>query len=138
MVGLICLYQVWEGPLVSNSAEGRFEDVTELAGVGGDVDGWSKPSAFFDADNDGDLDLFVGHYVQWSPKIDFEQGTTLTGIRRAYGQPMNFRELFQASIKIRVMEHSRTSPANAGSKSKILPQKFQLPSRWVWPQSTQW
>ena len=80
--------------LFRNSAEGRFEDVTELAGVGGDVDGWSTCSAFFDADNDGDLDLFVGHYVQWSPKIDFEQGTTLTGIGRAYGQPMNFQGTF--------------------------------------------
>ena len=47
--------------LFRNSAEGRFEDVTELAGVGGDVDGWSTCSAFFDADNDGDLDLVYSH-----------------------------------------------------------------------------
>ncbi len=40
---------------------GRFEDVTEQAGLADDQ--WSTSAAFFDADGDGDLDLYVCNYV---------------------------------------------------------------------------
>jgi enediyne biosynthesis protein E4 len=42
---------------------GRFVDVSDEAGIVGE--GWSTAAAFFDADLDGDLDLFVGEYVPW-------------------------------------------------------------------------
>ncbi len=74
--------------------EGRFEDVTERARVAGADDGWSTSSTFFDADNDGDLDLFVGNYVRWSRAIDFEIDYQLTGVGRAYGPPANYRGTF--------------------------------------------
>ena len=48
----------------------RFEDVTEAAGLAGDATDWSSGAAFFDADADGDLDLFVASYVEWSRAID--------------------------------------------------------------------
>ena len=68
---------------------GRFEDVTEAAGVGGD-DTWSSSAAFLDYDRDGDLDLFVVNYVRWSRTIDLEIDFRLTGLGRAYGAPVNF------------------------------------------------
>ncbi len=69
---------------------GRFVEVTEAAGVGGDSKDWSVAAGFFDADNDGDLDLWVCNYIRWSREIDFAVDYRLTGIGRAYGAPMNF------------------------------------------------
>ncbi|MGD2082221.1 MAG: CRTAC1 family protein [Chromatiales bacterium] len=69
---------------------GRFLEVTDQAGVGGREDAWSTAAAFLDYDNDGDLDLYVGNYVKWSPKIDFEIDFRLTGLGRAYGAPSHF------------------------------------------------
>ncbi len=72
----------------------RFEDVTARAGVGGDDDEWSTSATFFDADGDGDLDLFVANYVRWSKEIDFELDFRLTGVGRAYGPPQNYEGTF--------------------------------------------
>jgi hypothetical protein len=69
---------------------GRFRDVTAEAGVGGSPDQWSTCATWLDADNDGDLDLFVCRYVQWSRDLDLKQDFSLAGIGRAYGPPRNF------------------------------------------------
>ncbi len=74
--------------------QGHFREVTDAAGVAGADDAWSTSAAFFDYDNDGDLDLFVANYVQWSRAIDFEVNFRLTGIGRAYGPPTTFRGTF--------------------------------------------
>ena len=50
--------------LYRNRGDGRFEDVTQRAGLSGDRD-WPTSAAFADMDNDGDLDLYVCHYVVW-------------------------------------------------------------------------
>jgi len=71
--------------------DGRFEDVTLQAGVAGGKADWSTSAGFFDYDNDGDLDLFVCNYVQWSREIDLQLGFTLNGKDRAYGQPMQYQ-----------------------------------------------
>jgi len=76
--------------LFRNLGGGKFSDVTGLAGVGGATNDWSTGAAWIDYDNDGDLDLFVCHYVKWSREIDFEVDYRLVGIGRAYGPPMNF------------------------------------------------
>jgi len=85
----------------------RFEEVTKAAGDLTDSTNWptekgpallaldravSFPSsaAFFDYDKDGQLDLFVANYVQWSPHFDLTQGFTLVGLGRAYGPPTTF------------------------------------------------
>jgi len=75
--------------LFRNTSDG-FLEVTDTAGVAGEADRWSTSAGFFDFDNDGDLDLYVVNYVQWSREIDMEVDYRLTGIGRAYGPPMNF------------------------------------------------
>jgi tetratricopeptide (TPR) repeat protein len=50
--------------LYHNLGDGRFEDVTARAGLGGDRD-WPSSAAWADLDNDGDLDLYVCHYLKW-------------------------------------------------------------------------
>jgi len=82
------------GRLFHNEGGLKFQDVTAAAGVGGEARDWSTAAAFFDLDNDGDLDLYVGNYIRWSPEIDREVGYTLVGVGRAYGPPMNFEGAF--------------------------------------------
>ncbi len=50
--------------LYRNNGDGTFGDVTESAGLGGDR-GWPTSAALADLDGDGDLDLYVCHYVAW-------------------------------------------------------------------------
>jgi enediyne biosynthesis protein E4 len=50
--------------LYRNRGDGTFEDVTLAAGLVGDRD-WPTSAAFADLDNDGDLDLYVCHYLKW-------------------------------------------------------------------------
>jgi hypothetical protein len=82
--------------LFHNQGAGRFRDVTAEAGVGGDPADWGTCATWLDVDNDGDLDLFVGHYIRWSRDLDLEIGFTLVGLGRAYGQPTQFEGAFPA------------------------------------------
>lgn len=68
----------------------RFVDVTSQAGVGGPDKLWSTSCGWFDYDRDGDLDLLVCNYVDWTPAYDRAQNFTLKGGIRAYGRPQNF------------------------------------------------
>lgn len=47
-----------------------FTDVTAQSGVGGSA--YSTSAAFVDIDRDGDLDLYVCNYLEWSPSIERE------------------------------------------------------------------
>lgn len=85
---------VGENKLFRNIGAGKFEDVTANAGAGGAASEWSTCASWFDMDNDGDLDLFVGNYVRWTPEIDLNVGWKLVGIGRAYGQPKDFEGAF--------------------------------------------
>jgi enediyne biosynthesis protein E4 len=73
--GWVDLYVTKLGPntLYRNNgrgADGRvtFTDVTAEAGVGDPA--YSSSAAFFDFDRDGDLDLYVCNYLDWSPRIE--------------------------------------------------------------------
>jgi hypothetical protein len=50
--------------LFRNNGDGTFTDVTGTAGVSDDL--WSSSASFFDYDRDGDLDLFVGNYLDFT------------------------------------------------------------------------
>ncbi len=86
----VYLTALGENRLMRNDG-GVFTDVTSTAGVAGDASDWSTSAGFFDADNDGDVDLFVCNYITWSREIDEELATKLTGVGRAYGAPVQFK-----------------------------------------------
>ena len=52
--------------LYRNEGNGGFRDVTESAGLAGPRDNPTS-AAFADLDGDGDLDLYVCHYMKWDP-----------------------------------------------------------------------
>jgi enediyne biosynthesis protein E4 len=106
---------------------GRFHDVTAKAGVGGRADQWSTCATWFDAEGDGDLDLFVCHYVRWSRDIDRAQDFSLAGLGRAYGPPRNF-----AGTTTRPAASSSAPPRPAWSWSTRSPRR-PPPSRSAWP-----
>jgi len=65
--------------LFRNNGNGTFTDVAVPAGTGGDG-GWSTGCAFGDYDRDGNVDLYVAHYVKFDertiPKRGAEAGCT--------------------------------------------------------------
>lgn len=94
--GLVDLYitAVGRNHLFNNLGNGKFADVTDAAGVAGGDQDWGTSSGWFDFDHDGDLDLFVCNYVQWTAEYDLAQEFQLTGGDRAYGRPQNFEGTF--------------------------------------------
>ena len=50
--------------LYRNRGDGTFEDITDRAGLGG-IETWPDSTGLFDLDGDGDLDMYVCHYLNW-------------------------------------------------------------------------
>ena len=94
--GHVDLFVTAVGPdrLFRNLGGMTFVEVTADAGVAGDDTDWGTSCGWFDADRDGDLDLFVCNYVVWSRDIDRAQDFRLVGGGRAYGRPQNFAGTF--------------------------------------------
>jgi len=80
--------------LYHNRGDGTFADISQTAGTDGrDGTGrklWSVAAAWLDYDNDGDLDLWVSNYCDWSPGIDPVCGG-LAGSARTYCSPDSYR-----------------------------------------------
>lgn len=69
--GYIDLYLTMFGApnqLLHNKGDGTFDDVTESAAVGDSA--WSVSASFVDYDDDGDLDLYVGNYIDFTVSND--------------------------------------------------------------------
>jgi len=90
---------VRENILYHNRGDGTFEDVTGKAGLKGDGS-WSVAAGWFDYDNDGLLDLFVVHYVQWDPAKEIFCGDPAIHYR-AYCRPEFYAPLANALYRNR-------------------------------------
>ena len=116
---------VGENRLFHNEGNGKFADVTAQAGVGGSPTEWSASAAWLDFDNDGDLDLFVCNYVQWSREIDLKVDYRFAGIGRAYGPPTDFAGtfpyLFRNDGKGRFTDVSQPSGVQVTNRATGLP-----------------
>jgi tetratricopeptide (TPR) repeat protein len=78
--------------LYHNRGDGTFVDVTDRAGLGGNRD-WPTSAAFADLDNDGDLDLYVCHYLVWDaahPMLCRRETVTPENERVEPGQMHNY------------------------------------------------
>jgi len=74
--------------LFHNNGNGTFTDVTQKAGLLGPKE-FSTSAAWVDYDRDGNLDLVVGNYVQWSLEGDLY--CTLDGKRKSYCTPESYK-----------------------------------------------
>jgi tetratricopeptide (TPR) repeat protein len=78
--------------LYRNRGDGSFEDITDRAGLGGDRD-WPTSAALADLDNDGDLDLYVCHYLVWgaeNPQLCQRKTVAAESERVEPGQMYNY------------------------------------------------
>jgi hypothetical protein len=78
--------------LYHNQGDGTFKDVTRQAGLEG-IDAtygkmWAVSAGWFDADNDGWLDLFISNYVGWDPQREPSCGMLSD---RFYCHPDNYK-----------------------------------------------
>jgi len=74
--------------LLFQNAKGVFTDVTKQTGLAGHSE-FSTSAAWVDIDRDGNLDLIVGHYVQWTPQTDLF--CTLDGTNKSYCTPESYK-----------------------------------------------
>ena len=57
--------------LYKNNGNGTFTDVTSRAGIGGKETDFNTGAVWFDYDNDGFLDLYVGKYLNFDPNYKY-------------------------------------------------------------------
>ena len=74
--------------LYHNTGKGRFEDVTDRAGVA-NQGAWATAAGFFDYDRDGRLDLLVANYVRYDVDNNVVCGDPRPDLR-AYCHPDSF------------------------------------------------
>jgi hypothetical protein len=57
--------------LYKNNGNGTFSDATKRSKVGGGEHDFSVGATWLDYDNDGDLDLYVGNYINFDPQYKY-------------------------------------------------------------------
>jgi len=77
--------------LLRNRGDGAFEDVTVKAGLAGDRD-WPTSAAWADLDGDGDLDLYVCHYLAFDLKNERVCASAKSRVNQ-YCSPRDFEAL---------------------------------------------
>ena len=92
---------------------GRFTDVTRETGTEGNAPdaadpAWSTAAAWFDADGDGWLDLFVCNYVDWTPETDLF--FTRDGVNKSYATPEEY-----SGESCRLLRNEAASAAGVGA-----------------------
>ena len=90
--------QLGENKLLVNDGSNQFRDVSTRAGFR--LRDWSTATAFADFDLDGDLDLWVVNYIEWSTSMKPECYQTMLG-SRDYCSPHHF----EAPAQDRVFEN---------------------------------
>lgn len=73
---------------LGEATPGKFSDVTAKVGLTG-VPSYSTSAAWLDYDRDGQLDLFVGNYVDWSIENDIH--CSLDGTSKSYCTPESYK-----------------------------------------------
>jgi hypothetical protein len=84
----IFLTALGQSHLFRNNGNGTFTDVTKTAGLWGPEE-FSTSAAFVDYDKDGNLDLVVANYVQWSVPTDIY--CSLDGTKKSYCTPESYK-----------------------------------------------
>ena len=74
--------------LLFQNTNGVFRDITKEAGLFGPNE-FSASAAWLDYDKDGNLDLYVANYVQWTPETDIR--CTLDGTEKSYCTPESYK-----------------------------------------------
>jgi hypothetical protein len=77
--------------LFRNQGDGTFESVAQSAKLTDDQ--WSSSAAFLDVDSDGDLDLYVVHYADWSFQNNPICNSHYEVNKRDYCGPRDFKGL---------------------------------------------
>jgi hypothetical protein len=80
--------------LFHNLGNGRFEDVTDAAGVRGDDHLWSTGAVWIDTTGDGRLDLVVCNYARWARGTDIGAAFAAESAGPSYAAPSGFVSAF--------------------------------------------
>ncbi len=98
--------------LYRNDAGRRFVEVTREAGI--DAQGWATSAGFFDADNDGDLDLLILRYMRWRFDVDHR-----CGMEASHGRSYCHPDLFPPESNVFYRNNGDGTFSDASASSGI-------------------
>lgn len=98
--------------LYRNDGGRRFVEVSREAGI--DVRGWATSAGFFDADNDGDLDLLILRYMRWRFDVDHR-----CGMEASHGRSYCHPDLFPPESNVFYRNNGDGTFSDASASSGI-------------------